>query len=117
MSIDQQPPPHSGEPSNLGWPLVVMFAVAVAAVTTVAVTGGDLAAFQAALSVALGALGALAGVGAWINSTRAARQTNGALDARMRAAFLDALSAAQTPAGGVASPAAPGGASDQGGTP
>lgn len=74
--------PH-GAPSNLGWPLVTMVLGLLAAVTVISVTGADVKGLTDVLGFILSAGGAAGGIGAWVNSTRAARQTNGALDKRM----------------------------------
>lgn len=70
-------------PSNLGWPLVILVLGLLAAVTVISVTGSDIKDLTEVLSLVLSAGGAAGGIGAWVNSTRAARQTNGALDQRM----------------------------------
>lgn len=76
---------HSS-PSNLGWPLVILVLGLLAAVTVISVTGSDIKDLTEVLSLVLSAGGAAGGIGAWVNSTRAARQTNGALDQRMEGA-------------------------------
>lgn len=73
---------HSA-PSNLGWPLVTMVLGLLAAVTIISVSGSPIKDLTDVLSLVLSASGAAGGIGAWVNSTRAARQTNGALDQRM----------------------------------
>jgi hypothetical protein len=80
--MSDQRPQHSA-PSNLGWPLVTMVLGLLAAVTVISVTGADVKGLTDVLGLILSASGAAGGIGAWVNSTRAARQTNGALDRRM----------------------------------
>lgn len=84
---------HSA-PSNLGWPLVTMVLGLLAAVTIISVSGAPIKDLTDVLSLVLSASGAAGGIGAWVNSTRAARQTNGALDKRMAASVETGLAAA-----------------------
>lgn len=83
MTGDQGERDQHTAPSNLGWPLVTLVLGLLAAVTVISVTGSDIKDLTEVLSLVLSAGGAAGGIGAWVNSTRAARQTNGALDKRM----------------------------------
>jgi hypothetical protein len=70
--------------SNLGWPIVVLGLGVVSAITVIVVTGHNVDDLVRGLGALFGATGTVAGIGAWIKSTQAAKQTNGALDDRMR---------------------------------
>lgn len=83
MTSDQGGRDPQTSPSNLGWPLVILVLGLLAAVTVISVTGNDTKGLTDVLGLILSASGAAGGIGAWVNSTRAARQTNGALDQRM----------------------------------
>lgn len=88
------PDPRNSSPSNLGWPLVTMVLGLLAAVTIISVSGAPIKDLTDVLSLILSASGAAGGIGAWVNSTRAARQTNGALDHRMAASVQTGLAKA-----------------------
>lgn len=83
MTGDQGGRDQHAATSNLGWPLVTMVLGLLTAITVISVLGADTKGLTDVLNVILSASGAAGGIGAWVNSTRAARQTNGALDRRM----------------------------------
>ena len=89
----QQGPPHSS-PSNLGWPMATMVLGLLAAVTIIAVSGADVNGLIDVLKLILSAFAAAGGVGAWVNSTRAARNTNGDLEKRMEKSVHRGLASA-----------------------
>jgi len=92
----------------LGWPITVLGLGLLAAITVITVTGGDVDALNNTLGKLLAAIGAAGGLGAWVNSTRAAKQTNGVMDERIAAGvergILLALERAQAQQAAAARP-------------
>ena len=83
----------ASQTSGLGWPLASLGGVLIAAITAITVTGHDASDLINVLSILLSSAGAAGGIGAWVNSTKAARQTNGVLDGRMDAAVQRGIAA------------------------
>lgn len=106
--------------SGLGWPLVVLGVAVLGSIVAVTLTGHDPSALTNTIGVLLSTAGAAGGLGAWIKSTQAAKQTNGVLDERMRQAvttgiaeaLADAAQARQPPTGRA--PVRPATLADQG---
>jgi hypothetical protein len=89
----------------LGWPIATLGLGLLASITVITVMGGDVDALNNVLGKLLAAVGAAGGLGAWVNSTRAAKQTNGVMDERIAAGvergILLALERAQAQAAAV----------------
>ena len=104
----QHEPSHRGaQSSGLGWPLTVLGIALLAAVVAITVTGNDVAGLNDTLTLVLSGVGAAGGVGAWVRSTQAARQTNGVMDERIadgvQEGITRALEQAQAAAGAPSS--------------
>lgn len=83
MTQDQGRRPDGGVSSGLQWPVVVLGLGLLAAIVLIIITGHNVDDFVRGIGALFSATGALAGIGAWVKSTQAAKQTNGVLDQRI----------------------------------
>jgi len=78
----------------LDWPVVVLGLGVLAALVLIIVTGHNVDDLVRALGALFSATGAIAGIGAYVKSSKAVRQTNGDLDARMKDAVHTGITTA-----------------------
>lgn len=76
------------------WPLVVLGVAFIAGLVTIIISGHNADDLTKAITAFGATLGSVAGAGAWIQARQASKQTNGALDQRMEAAFHRGLASA-----------------------
>lgn len=79
---------------GIDWPVTVLGLGVLAAVVTIVVTGHNVDDLVRGLVALFSATGALAGIGAYVRSTQAAKQTNGDLEDRMHQAVAKGITTA-----------------------
>lgn len=89
---------------GIDWPVTVLGLGMLAAVVVIVITGHNVDDLVRGLVALFSATGALAGIGAYVKSSQASKQTNGDLEDRMHKAVAKGITTALQQAGQRRSP-------------